>query len=624
MKLGSRIATSAALSVATIMFAIGGVANASSMTTDGGTRFAGELPSQTAVEVAKANFDRPEVVYLAPEKNIVSAYAVAALSDGPVFAVPKKRMPEAVGKYIGDNNPTRVVLLGSKREVSDSILKDVPGTFEIERISEPNPTALSLELARLAYPEADRVYVVNGFLPTTIAAPDAVAPGAAADGPVLLIDPEGEVPEAVNAYLQEAQPKHLVQVGAQTVAGLDFDVVLAGRDRYTTSTEVQSEAVGGKVYLVNGQSAIGLNAALNVQDGSILLIGQELPSEVCAHIYLRRPDEIVGIGDTSEISEDTLEEARGCITSGWKTSNYKIREIEEDFYASDRMSYKTHEDQAVCDKMMDLDGVKMCAPDGVRIISVNGEEEFNYTSISQLALYNIAEYKETGTERFLERAITQADAIIDLAEVRDEQMWLPYDYEFALNGEAAYTIMPPWYSAMAQGQALSVFSRLSELQPDEQKWIDARDRLFATFLQVDRYPEPFTLSFDDAGHLWFEEFAGSTPPLRVPNGHMFAVFGLYDYWEQTSDPRAEELIDAGITTIRDSFDIYRNPDAMSSYCTKMPRCRPITSMKYHAIHAMQLHYLSLMTGDEELERQSEILFEDYHEIDEKEGWGLVW
>ncbi|MDO5049500.1 MAG: D-glucuronyl C5-epimerase family protein [Actinomycetaceae bacterium] len=585
-------------------------------------RLSGERPSQTAVAVAESTFVKPETVYLAPEKSVVNAYAAASQQDGPIFAVPKKRLPEAVGTYIQQVTPERVVLLGQADQFSETLVDELAANSKVVRVEGQSQTEISLELAKTTYPSPDRVYLVDGYLTSAVPSPDAVAAGARQDGPVILLPAHQDMPTDVAKYISGA--KEVIQVGAKPFGNQEVSDLRAGRDRITTATEVQSGEVGGKIYLAKANSVAGFNAALNVNDGSVLLARDQLPAEVCAHIYFRQPEEIVAIGNTDELKDSVLEQANECLTKGWETSGYEMREISEDFYDSELMSYTTHEDRAVCDKMMTLDGVHMCAPDGVRIIRVDGEEAYNYTSISQLALYNISQYKKTGTERFLQRAVTQAEAIIDLSEMRGEEMWLPYDYNFALNGEKAFTIKAPWFSGMAQGQALSVFSRLAMLQPDVTKWAETRDALFATFKQIDRYPEPFSLSFSNDYYMWFEEFAGSTPPLMVPNGHMFAIFGLYDYWESTKDSQAQELLDAGLTTIRDAYGIYRNPGEMSSYCTYMPRCRPIQHVKYHAIHAMQLHFLYLMTGDEEFERQSEELFADFHEIDEESGWGLVW
>jgi hypothetical protein len=40
-------------------------------------------------------------------------------------------------------------------------------------------------------------------------------------------------------------------------------------------------------------------------------------------------------------------------------------------------------------------------------------------------------------------------------------------------------LAPPWYSMMAQGQALSLFCRLSQL-PGEERWLAAADATFGS------------------------------------------------------------------------------------------------------------------------------------------------
>ena len=70
----------------------------------------------------------------------------------------------------------------------------------------------------------------------------------------------------------------------------------------------------------------------------------------------------------------------------------------------------------------------------------------------------------------------------------------------------------------------------------------------------DRGPRtgPWTLFVDRHGYLWFEEYAGDTKPLLVLNGHMFAIFGVWDYYQLTQSAKAKRLFDGGVTLLTPS------------------------------------------------------------------------
>lgn len=108
-------------------------------------------------------------------------------------------------------------------------------------------------------------------------------------------------------------------------------------------------------------------------------------------------------------------------------------------------------------------------------------------------------------------------------------------------------------------------------------------------------------TLDANGRVWFEEYASdrTTPPLVI-NGLAFAIFGMYDYFQITQDPRARILMDAGATTYRDSHPEYRNPGGISYYCAENPHCqhyRWARSVHYHEVVVDQLKVLSQMTAD---------------------------
>jgi hypothetical protein len=108
-----------------------------------------------------------------------------------------------------------------------------------------------------------------------------------------------------------------------------------------------------------------------------------------------------------------------------------------------------------------------------------------------------------------------------------------------------YGIEPPWASAMAQGEAISLYLRLYQAL--------GRPGLLDTAMKSYEFMTRSTSNggvrrYDEQGNLWFEEYP-SNPPSYVLNGFIYAVFGLYDLYRVTGDHRVKADIDACIDTL---------------------------------------------------------------------------
>lgn len=188
--------------------------------------------------------------------------------------------------------------------------------------------------------------------------------------------------------------------------------------------------------------------------------------------------------------------------------------------------------------------------------------------------------------------------------------WYQYDWDWTYLDR---TLTAPWWSGMAQGEALTVFSRLAQIQPDHEIWRVAADRTFDSFLQRGSgNTQPWSTVIDN-GYLWFEEYAGNQPPLLVMNGHVFAIFGLFEYWLLTSDARAATYIDRGATAILSAMPVIRAEGAVSLYCSQRDYCRSAEwqNATYHPIHIQQLNALGRITGAPEFGEWAAILERDW-------------
>ena len=165
----------------------------------------------------------------------------------------------------------------------------------------------------------------------------------------------------------------------------------------------------------------------------------------------------------------------------------------------------------------------------------------------------------------------------------------------------------PWYSAMAQGMALSLATRLYR-DTGQAAYLAAADLLFGSFRHLGRGPGPWVTYVDAAGYLWLEEYPeADARPDHTANGFNYALFGIYDYWSATQDLMALQILRGGLTTMRHYIDQYRIPGSYSKYC--LSHGKP--QAKYHRIVTGQLVYLARMSGDAYFLTMSQLFAEDY-------------
>jgi len=247
---------------------------------------------------------------------------------------------------------------------------------------------------------------------------------------------------------------------------------------------------------------------------------------------------------------------------------------------------------------------------GVAVYVAKSGEQLNHPVVlTQYGISALSEYRETGEPVWLERAAANANRLLEIAVERDRALFFPYEFDWTYYDR---TLSAPWFSGMAQGQALSLFSRLSEEQPGEARWRDAADQTWASFEQKRSESEPWT-TLIDRGNLWFEEYAGDQPPLLVLNGHIFAIFGLYDYFSiRKQDATVAEYFDGATTTVLANMALIRKAGGLSYYCAQADYCRSDLwqNSKYHGIHQDQLRMLGEMTGSKEFGEWADTLEAD--------------
>lgn len=246
---------------------------------------------------------------------------------------------------------------------------------------------------------------------------------------------------------------------------------------------------------------------------------------------------------------------------------------------------------------------------GIYVYRVNGRRVPHPVAQSRFVIALVDQWKHDRDPAHLEQADANLRDLMDKAMVDGV---LRYRFDFALHGRRSETIHAPWRSAMAQGMYLSAVVRMWQATGDD-FWKQQSDR---TFMTLANQKTASWVSFtDDRGYTWFEEYAGDTRPMRVLNGHNFAIFGVYDYWVATDSRRAGELVKTAARTVLQYMPQLREPGAVSWYGVRRPSAQ---SAKYHDIHVFQLRKLAAITGDRRFVLWANALEQDHHSVKAQE------
>jgi len=218
----------------------------------------------------------------------------------------------------------------------------------------------------------------------------------------------------------------------------------------------------------------------------------------------------------------------------------------------------------------------------------NGRFPITYTpvTIAQFGLAAHQRFLKNQSDRDYSRFLSAADWLVHHLKKGEDQFWV-WEHDFSM---PVYHLDPPWVSAMAQGQGMSLLLRAYE-QTKKLVFLKASRAAFQAFLfPIERGGVVFT---DENGNVWFEEYP-SDPPSHVLNGMIFAMIGLYEYGLVTGDVDARRLFESGVITFLKRL---KNFDA--GYGSRYDLLtRRVVEEKYHRMHVAQLRLLFEWTGEE--------------------------
>ncbi|PNL40856.1 hypothetical protein CEP82_011500 [Mobiluncus mulieris] len=194
-------------------------------------RFGGYDRVETAIKIAEKAFEKTatdvEVAYLASasDASAVDSAAAGHLSDGPIYLVSgDNRSAKAVSDSINNKFPNvqKIIAIGGEKAVAGSSLKTVADAVGVpsERLggADRYETAVAIAERGLNYKGMSsvgqfypkKVYLARGDNPV-----DALVSGVMDDAPVLLLGPDGSVPEVTKKYLAKTLPSKFVALGGE-------------------------------------------------------------------------------------------------------------------------------------------------------------------------------------------------------------------------------------------------------------------------------------------------------------------------------------------------------------------------------------------------------------------------
>ena len=245
--------------------------------------------------------------------------------------------------------------------------------------------------------------------------------------------------------------------------------------------------------------------------------------------------------------------------------------------------------------------------DSVYMDDSHGEVCYHPVFLAQTGLILLDIYHSTGNEYYLNWARKHANKLQEIARYFYGVPFYPYPFNFPLHGDTTQTMYAPWYSGLAQGEALQLFVRLYN-ETGDRRYLMVADEIFASFSIFRGQSDVWVVAVDSLEYFWIEEYPMEELNHTL-NGFIYAVYGIYEYYLLTGNNDARNILLASFTTLKQYIPDFRCPGGYSYYCLK----HRAQSRKYHLVHIDQLHKLYLMTGDEFFEEMSQLFWEDYHE-----------
>jgi len=228
---------------------------------------------------------------------------------------------------------------------------------------------------------------------------------------------------------------------------------------------------------------------------------------------------------------------------------------------------------------------------GIPILDYKGKvgKQYNPIAIAQYGLGHYNLYKRTSNDKYFNIFLKQANWLVEHLETNLKGLHV-WNHHF--DWEYRDPLKSPWYSALSQGQGISVLARAFK-ETQQKEYLGAAQKAFESF-KYDIF-EGGVKYTDKNGYIWFEE-AIVTPPTHILNGFLWSLWGIYDYYLLTKEKEAEELFEKSIETLKENLRLYDN-GFWSLYEFSGTKLKMIASSFYHSLHIIQLRVMYKLTKE---------------------------
>lgn len=223
----------------------------------------------------------------------------------------------------------------------------------------------------------------------------------------------------------------------------------------------------------------------------------------------------------------------------------------------------------------------------IPITEIKGQTYYHPIAIIHFGINQYNEFINTGDVSHLKLSENIAKWLVNNQDEKTGQWFYRFDFRV---GGMDVTLKAPWSSAMAQGVALSLLSRISMHVENPINFIKAAEKaLYPLTIPV----KEGGLAADFFGYPFYEEYP-TQPKSFALNGYMFTLIGLYDFAQLHKNELSKKLFDRGMKTLIFALPFFdQNP--ISAYHLghlTNPNRKVHVSEKYHKIHIRQLELLN--------------------------------
>lgn len=259
------------------------------------------------------------------------------------------------------------------------------------------------------------------------------------------------------------------------------------------------------------------------------------------------------------------------------------------------------------DLTLDLASITLTDNEDIILFEKDAQTYYHPVLILETAIAALAEYERNSEKKYLDLAKKYMDQLIKIGQKSKNALLFAYPFDFALHGlkNRGDLLEAPWYSGMAQGEALTVLVRLYRLTVQD-KYLESAEQVFNSFYLIKGKDKPYISEIDSRKFFWIEEYP-SESSCKALNGFIFALYGLYEYFMVTKKAQAKDLLEACLTTIYENLESYRNQGDLSFYCLGHGKL----SETYHKVHIKQLKMLYKITGESYFQEMAKKFEKDY-------------